>query len=293
MKAWPVLCGAIAIFLATSVQAEEFSVLSYNTHGLPSWIAGDDPEARFPEIAGRTDTYDVVLLQEDFRHHELLRRRTSHATVRRGNQSLKSWCPFCSGSGLTLLVRWKTLIELANTAYGSCAGWIGGANDCLADKGFQIARLRLPGGAELSFVNTHLDAGTSDADFEARRRQLDSLGAAIAERGADSAVIVGGDFNLNAAVERDARLLRQFTESLGLANTGARARPGSDWSVLDYLFFRSGGGVTLDVLEAGEDESFVFGGAPLSDHPPIFARFQVRPITTKPSASSTSPRPPE
>ena len=268
----------IALLLAASPAAsDEFTVLSYNTHGLSSWVAGDDPATRFPIIGDKTNAYDVALLQEDFSHHAALRQGARQPIVERGNPSrFGSWCLVCSGSGLTILSRWgmENLVLVMSRAYGQCAGWVGGANDCLATKGFQRVRLRLPGGAELDFVNTHLDAGSRAEDREARRRQLDLLRRSLEVEVAGRPLILAGDLNLDAAVPEDVALRDAFTSALGLASTGARG--GSRWVTLDYIFYRSGGGLELEVVEAGEDTSFVHEGAPLSDHPAIFARFRTR-----------------
>ncbi len=268
----------IALLLAASpAAADEFTVLSYNTHGLITWVAGDDPATRFPIIGDKTNAYHVALLQEDFSHHAALRQGTRQPIVERGNPSrFGSWCLVCSGSGLTTLSRWgmENLVQAVSRAYGQCAGWIGGANDCLATKGFQRMRLRLPGGAELDFVNTHLDAGDGVEDREARRRQLDLLRRSLEAEVAGEPLILAGDLNLDAAVPEDVALRDAFTDALGLANSGARG--GSRWATLDYIFYRSGGGLELEVVEAGEDTSFVHEEAPLSDHPAIFARFRTR-----------------
>ena len=268
----------IALLLAASpASGDDFTVLSYNTHGLSAWIAGDDPATRFPIIGEKSNAYDVALLQEDFAHHAALRRGARQPTVERGNPSrFGRWCPVCSGSGLTLLSRWgrENLIELVNRAYGHCSGWIGGANDCLASKGFQRIRMRLPGGAALDFVNTHLDAGPGAEAREARRRQLELLRRSIEAEVAGGPLVLAGDLNLDAANPEDVALRDAFTGALGLANSGARGS--SHWPTLDYIFYRSGGGLELEVVEVGEDTSFVHEGAPLSDHPAIFARFRTR-----------------
>ena len=290
----PVALSPLALSRKSGAEPGELSVLSYNTHGLAAWVARDDPERRFPAIGELANGYDVVLLQEDFAHHERLRLGTRHPTVRRGNPSLKPWCPICSGSGLTFLSRWRALEALVNGTYGGCSGWLLGANDCLADKGFQIAELRLPGGVAVHFANTHLDAGMGDHDRQVRGRQLEELAAAIGREVGPGPLVVGGDFNLDAADPRDRALLASFSADLGLRDSGARARPGSPWLVLDYLFFRSGEDVELRVVEAGEDPDFVLRDAPLSDHPAIFARFLVEAGEAREvSGSSTPRRPPE
>ena len=268
----------IALLLAASpASGDEFTVLSYNTHGLSAWIAGDDPATRFPIIGDKSNAYDVALLQEDFAHHSALRRGTRQPIVERGNTSrFGRWCPVCSGSGLTILSRWgrENLIGVVSRGYGQCAGWIGGANDCLASKGFQRMRMRLPGGAELDFVNTHLDAGRGTEDRKVRRRQLDLLRRSIEAEVAARPETRCQTLNLDAANPEDVALRDAFTNALGLTNSGARGS--NRWPTLDYIFYRSGGGLELEVVETGEDASFVHEAAPLSDHPAIFARFRTR-----------------
>mgnify|MGYP001826557104 CR=1 FL=1 len=274
----PIRLLLLAVLLAAAPAAgDEFTVLSYNTHGLNVWVAGDDPTARFPIIGEKSNAYDVALLQEDFSHHAALRQGARQPIVERGNPSrFGGWCLICSGSGLTILSRWgrENLVESVSRAYGQCSGWISGASDCLATKGFQRMRIRLPGGAELDFVNTHLDAGREAEDREVRRGQLELLRRSIEAEVEQGPLILAGDLNLLAADPEDAALRDAFTSALGLADSGARG--GSRWPTLDYIFYRSGGGLELEVVEAGEDLSFVHGEAPLSDHPAIFTRFRTR-----------------
>jgi endonuclease/exonuclease/phosphatase family metal-dependent hydrolase len=265
-------------------QAVDFSVLSYNTHGLPSWAAGDAPEERFPRIGALVRAYDVVLLQEDFAHHVRLLRGAGDRVAWRGNQSRFRGSPlcllFCEGSGLTLLsgLQRDWLLGVASRAYRSCAGWLGGANDCLATKGYQHARLLLGGEFEVHVVNTHLDAGRDPDDRAARREQLAELRRHLERQAAGAALLLGGDLNLDAADPADAALRDEFVAGLGLLDTGAAAGRGSAWERLDYLFHRDGTGVMLEVLEAGEAREFVDERArPLSDHPALYARMRTRP----------------
>lgn len=262
--------------------AVELSVLTYNTHGLPAWIARDDPARRFPRIAHLVQRYDVVLLQEDFAHHPRLRAGVGSMLVARDGADAASdgvGCLLgCRGSGLTLLARLprSALLGLASGAYDACAGWLGGANDCLASKGFQHARLLLPGGLELHVVNTHLDAGRGAADRAARRAQLERLRDHLRASAGAAALLVGGDLNLDARDPDDAALRDDFARALGLEDTGA-APAAPSWPRLDYLYRRDGARVALEVLEAGEAPGFEDAGRPLSDHPALFARVRVRP----------------
>lgn len=267
----------LALLLAAPAAADEFTVLSYNTRGLSAWVTGDDPATRLAIIGEKSNAYDVALLQEDFAHHSSLLLGARQPIVERGNPSrFARWCPICGGSGLTILSRWKreSVLDLVSRGYGHCAGWIGGASDCLATKGFQRIRLRLPGGAELDFVNTHLDAGQSRADREVRRKQLDLLRGSVDAEVGEAALVLAGDLNLDAADPEDVALRDAFTRSLELTDSGARG--GDRWTRLDYILYRSGEGLELEVVETGEDASFVHEDAPLSDHPAIFARFRTR-----------------
>jgi endonuclease/exonuclease/phosphatase family metal-dependent hydrolase len=251
-------------------------VLSYNTRGLPAWVALDDPAGRSRAIGALTNRYAVTLLQEDFAHHAALRSRARQPEVRRGNDSQSPRCPWCNGSGLALLLGKGLLAKLVNRAYESCHGLLLSGADCLASKGYQIARVVLESGAIVHLANTHLDAGRGERDRAVRARQLEALRHGIEANVGQGALVVAGDFNLDAAVPEDAALLRAFRRGLGLADSGARPAPGSAWRVLDYVLYRGGEGARLRVLEAGEDRNFARDGAPLSDHPAIFARFGVR-----------------
>lgn len=271
-------------------------MLTYNTHGLPSWVAGDEPERRFPRIAALVNAYDVALIQEDFAHHERFRPGLGHGVVARGNPSrfADSWLclVLCDGSGLTFL--WhgigERLLLLDNVPYAGCAGWVGGANDCLATKGFQHARIELAPGVVVDVVNTHLDAGRGSEDQAARTAQLGLLERHLHRTAAGRALILGGDLNLRASDARDREARDRFAASLGLVDSGAAPAPDGSWTHLDYLYYRSGDGVGLQVREAGEAAEFVDAGAPLSDHPALFALFGVqRSDAVPPSTGITAP----
>jgi endonuclease/exonuclease/phosphatase family metal-dependent hydrolase len=288
------LATALLCLLAVPAAAGELSILSYNTHGLPGWIAGDAPEARFPRIGALINAYDVVLLQEDFAHHEALRSEVQYGFVQRGNPSrdgLHCWIS-CSGSGLTFLssLPREQIPRIDNVPYGVCSGWIGNANDCLATKGFQHARIDVAPGLPVRIVNTHLDAGGAPEDRAVRREQLSVLREYLEEAAPGEALIVAGDFNLDATNPEDVRLLDAFASELGLTDSGARAAPGTSWEVLDYLYYRSGREIELRVLEAGEATGFRAGDQPLSDHPALFVRFEAyRRLAVPPSTGITAP----
>lgn len=242
----------------------ELRVLTYNTHGLPAWIARDRPAWRMPRIGRLLSRYDVALVQENFAHHDRLRAAVSHDVIVRGHDD----------SGLTTFGHFdpREVVEVQRTAYDSCSGWLWGASDCFADKGFLRLRLSLPHGARLDVVNTHLEAGRGPADHAVRAAQVGLLVERLrALRGA--ALVLGGDLNLRFDEPRDRELLLVLTSALGLADSGAL--PGPGWDRIDYLLVRGSERLGLEVLEAGMAGEFQAGGEPLSDHPALFVRLRL------------------
>ena len=60
-------------------------VLSYNVHGLFRSIAKDQPRDRMPTIAWLANHYDVVLFQEDFEYHAVIRDQMNGSIGVQGN----------------------------------------------------------------------------------------------------------------------------------------------------------------------------------------------------------------
>ncbi len=263
----------------------ELSVVSYNIHGLPAWIAGDRPAERMPRIASHLNAYDVVLLQEDFAHHELLAEHVRHRVRITGNgprsrllAQLFMLCGSC-GSGLTLLADLppSRVAATDRVAFAHCHGWLGNGHDCWTSKGFVRLRLRLPRGMAVDLYDVHMDAGREAGDREVRARQLDQLRAAILARSLDNAVIVGGDFNLQWSDPHDGPLLRRFMRDVRLREAPTH-EPGSPGGRVDYLFYRGGRYGRLSVIEAGIVTALSLDTeSPLSDHAALFARFAVHP----------------
>lgn len=250
------------------------SVLTYNTHGLPSWIAGDDPPGRYPLLLEKAARFDVVLLQEDFAHQPIVDLEARHPRIVRGNGPRLRW-PLFQGAGLTLLSRLVALSSPVLAPYEICHGVLRAANDCLGRKGWLMERVALPSGASVDVWNTHLDAGRGAGDRAARQAQLGRLAAAIHRESRGRAVVAGGDFNLDWDTPHERALLERFLERAGLAI--AAMTPEGAWrSRLDYLLYRPAPETRLAVREAGMAEDFVDAeGRPLSDHPAIFAVFEV------------------
>ena len=120
-----------------------------------------------------------------------------------------------------------------------------------------------------------MDAGRSEFDRVARAAQLDQLIRSIENRITVEALIVAGDLNLDWDNTQDRELLFDFRDRLGLARAVNGKQSQRGWTVLDYIFYRSGTQTNLTVLESGEDVNFVSGALSLSDHPALFARFSI------------------
>ena len=256
------------------------SVLTYNIHGLPRWIARDDPETRIPAILAKARAFDLVLLQEDFAYQALVDAASRWRHVQRGTPPDGSWLGV-SGDGLTLLTDAQLIGARAALPYGTCNGWLRASSDCFANKGALLQRVRIANGAEVDVWTTHLDAGRGSADQQVRARQLQLLAQRIATHSAGRAVILAGDFNLHWDVPRDRDVLSSFLRGLRLTiaarvpDTGGKKR-------VDYVLFRPAADITMDVLRSGVDEHFVdAAGEPLSDHPAVYAEFA---IGTRPAA---------
>lgn len=276
---------ALVLYALPSVaEPIPLSVLSYNTHGLPAWIARDRPEKRFPQIAKLAASYDLALFQENFvdSNFKALGGGLKDWFLQRGNGSRAGWlsmlstlCGSC-GSGLTIAAQPKLKTEvLARNAYGSCSGWLTASNDCWATKGYMAIRVTLANGDTVDVYDLHLDAGGGRSDHKVRRKQLEVLRAEVARTSAGHAVIVGGDFNLDPRRRRDRVLLDRFTSELQLTSSGACSA--TKWpEQLDHLLYRSGGATQLKLISAGEAEEFLsHKNKPLSDHPAVFARFEA------------------
>ena len=229
----------------------EISVLTYNIHGLPTWIALDDPTVRIPQILDKARAYDVVLLQEDFAYQSVVDAHNRHPHLWRGSAEWLAWVG--AGAGLTTLSKHPSAEASFAEPYAICNGWIGAANDCFGNKGFLQTRLALADAAELDVWNTHLDAGGSDEDRAARKQQLEKLATAMESRSRGRAVLVGGDFNLEWSNAADHAILEAFAKRLGLA-IAARTPPDGWKTHLDYLLVRDGDAVCVEPASGGKDE---------------------------------------
>ena len=259
-------------------QSEKLKILVYNTHGLPEVFINDNPKKRFPIIGKKTQDYNISLLQEDYSHHEELSSGLAKKSrAIRGGMGSSFKCPFCVGSGLTsvfnLPENWT--VEVENETYRTCSGWLRGANDCFAYKGFQIIKITLPSNKEFFIVNTHMDAGRRDSDRSSRKKQLEQIVSTISQRTTTEALIVAGDLNLYSKNPEDVNLLEKFKKELKLKDAFIEHKISKKWAILDYVLYKQGSEVEFKILSIGEDKSFVTEEGTLSDHPALFIEISI------------------
>lgn len=277
-----------ALFLSTMIlsmnlfsleqQSEKLRILVYNTHGLPEIFISDNPKMRFPVIGKKTQDFSIALLQEDYSHHEeLLSGLAKESLAIRGGLGGRLICPFCTGSGLTsvfnLPKNWT--VEVENQTYETCSGWLRGANDCFAYKGFQIIKITLPSNKRFFIVNTHMDAGKRNSDRASRERQLEQIISTIKQRTTTEALIVAGDLNLNSKNPEDVKLLENFKEELRLTDSFTGHKISKKWTILDYILYKQGEELEFKIISVGEDDSFVTEEGPLSDHPALIIEVSI------------------
>ena len=277
-----------ALFLSTMIlsmnlfsleqQSENLRILVYNTHGLPEIFISDNPKKRFPVIGKKTQDFNISLLQEDYSHHEELSSGLAKESLAiRGGLGGRLICPFCTGSGLTsvfnLPKNWT--VDVENQTYDTCSGWLRGANDCFAYKGFQLIKVTLPSNKRLFIVNTHMDAGRRDSDRAAREKQLEHIISTIKQRATTEALIVAGDLNLNSKNPEDVKLLENFKEELKLTDSFTGHKISKKWTILDYILYKQGEELEFKIISVGEDESFVTDEGPLSDHPALIIEVSI------------------
>ena len=241
-------------------------VLTYNVHGLPSGITGDDTSARIASIAPRLPAYDLLGLQEAWiaEDREVLTAECEHAVEESFDEPVDAGRAY--GAGLiTLGPDPASLVH--EQYYTRCHGTLDGASDCLASKGFQLLRFEL-GAGSLDVYNTHFEAGNGEEDIAARESNVAELLEAIATHSEGRAVLLMGDTNLSGDDATDAPALAALFDA-GLADACDMVgcpEPGR----IDRFLLRNGDEVRLIPGDWAVPPEFVDeAGVPLSDHDPI------------------------
>jgi hypothetical protein len=267
--------------------AGQFLALTYNVAGLPEPLSGSHPLTNTPLISPRLNAYDLVLVQESWQtpdpnpyaplrvYHELLVADALHPY-----KSTPAMQPFGTdprrpsaflADGLNQFANFAFDPDVIRIMWNRCYTT---AADCLALKGFSIARTTLARGITVDIYDLHMEAGGDPQDDEIRDEGVDQLVASMNGYSAGRAVIVGGDFNLHTDGEPDATIYQRLLTLAGL--TDACAAVGcADAGRIDKFAWRNSGAVTITPVSwSNESALFLDGnGVPLSDHDPVAVRF--------------------
>lgn len=267
--------------------AGQFLALTYNVAGLPEGISGSHPLTNTPLISPRLNPYDLVLVQESWQtpdpnpaaprrtHHELLVANALHpykstpAGAPLGTDPRRPSAVLADGLNQFAQMAFdpNVIRVMWNRCYATAA-------DCLALKGFSIARTTLARGVTVDVYDLHMEAGGAPEDDAIRAEGVDQLLASMSIYSAGRAVIIGGDFNLHTDEEPDGSTYQRLLTSAGLTDT-CTARGCGDTGRIDKFAWRSNGTVTITPLSwRNEHALFMDGdGDPLSDHDPLAVRF--------------------
>ena len=264
----------------------DFLALAYNVAGLPEGISGSHPATNTQLISPLLNGYDLVLNQETWQtpdpnplaplrvYNEVLIADALHPyksipmAQPLGTDPLRPSALLADG--LTRMSRFPFGPEI-RTRWSGC---FESAADCLALKGFSVARTTFAPGVEVDVYDLHMEAGGDPQDDILRDAGISQLRDSMNTYSAGRAVIIGGDFNLHTDSEPDKSQYARLLSEAGLQDAcAALACP--SLGRIDKFAFRSGGGVTITAQSWHfETEVFVDGmGAQLSDHEALAVRF--------------------
>lgn len=254
-----------------------FTLLTYNVHGLPEGITGDDTAGRMKQISPKLNAYTLVAIQENFAHSELLMQDVKQPHVHHSDETMQGRA---YSSGLSFLSQ-HPFTQKQGTPWSDCNGVVDSSNDCLAAKGYQWLRVALnPARPAMSvdIYNLHMDAGGSQKDHDTRSKQVTQLLAAIEKNSKGLAVIVVGDTNMRTRSNGvdDMPLLQRLLQEAQLKDVCTTLSCPAPSSI-DRFLYRSSPALELTPTKWHEDKSFVdVKGKPLSDHPANVATFQYK-----------------
>lgn len=271
---------------SATVVSGEFSALAYNVAGLPQPLSGSNPETNMPIISPLLNNYDLVLVQEDWLtplpnglaplrvYHAILAGEAEHPY-----QSTPAPLPLSADPSRPSALVSDGLNRFSQFPFGDIVrqAWAGCDNnsgDCLALKGFSVARTALAEGVCVDVYNIHGEAGNDAGDRALKDDNTRDIAGFIEVFSAGRAVIIGGDFNQRRSRAHDADNLDYLTTNTGLANA-CDAVGVVDDEAIDKFFFRSSEAVTLNPTSCQfEIDTFITTeGGPLSDHDPLAVSF--------------------
>ena len=184
--------GLLVNFLFSS--CSQFSIVTYNIHGLPMIITGDNTYNRVNEIGMYLENLnpDVIHIQEDWTEygHKMFTDPLGDEYISNVHFDKKLHEYSIFGSGLFSSSKFYSE-EHQEEIYSERYGY----DDVWASKGFIVQRLSV-GNHIVDFYNTHMDAQNKKGDQKARKANAEQLVSFINEYSADFPIIVAGDTNL-------------------------------------------------------------------------------------------------
>lgn len=280
---------------ATPVEGT-LNVLTYNVAGLPLGLSQSRPEVNNALISPLLNFYDLVVVQEDFGFHDDLISRVDHPYLTEKDTSDRPGLHFGIGDGLNRMSR-TPFSDFTRVTWEQCFGLLDNGSDCLAPKGFSVARHQLAPGATVDVYNWHADANGDEDSKAARRAEIRQMIAFMDVYSAGQAILLLGD--TNSRYTRDGDILPELLAETGLSDiwielerggdvpaagdpalqTCAVNGPhGADCERVDKIFYRSSDRVRLTPLEYWVDEERFTdaAGVDLSDHEPVSGVFAFR-----------------
>lgn len=264
----------------------EFLALSYNVAGLPEGLSGSNPSVNMPLIAPLLNGYELVLMQETWKTPDpnpLAPTRVYHEILEAGSEhpfkSVSAPLPLGTDPSRPSAFVSDGLNRFSNFPFGTVVRqpWSTchtSAADCLALKGFSMARTTFAPGVVVDVYNLHMEAGGDPEDDVARDAGITQLSQFIQANSAGRPLIVGGDFNLHTNTEPDSSQFQRLLSETGLVDVCAALGCPSPGRI-DKFLFRSSDRVTLAPQSWGfETDVFVRDdGESLSDHDALAVPF--------------------
>ena len=284
------LCAVFALslgcpaFAADGIPPESgtLKILNYNVDGLPlpAFLSstGRDPLAcskLIPQKLNACDA-DIIAVQEDFNFHTILKRGIDmpYRTFHFGG------IPF--GDGLNFYAK-MPLYNVTRVAWETAYGIFDAGSDELTPKGFLCSSIEIADDVYVDVYDLHADAYGAPPNAAARVAQYKQLLSFVDTYSKDHAVIITGDTNTRF-MHTESELKKQFIDEAGFREAWVELENGGNyeityadnavrgedywgiWDSVEKVFYRSGGGVSL---EAAAHEFILFTddeGKPLSDH---------------------------
>jgi len=239
------------------------TLVTYNIHGLPMIITGDNTYERIKEIGDNLNKLNpsVIHFQEDWTTygHDILNNSLNYTSESWLNEKANIYSVF--GSGLFSVSNYEEIL-IEKTPYKSRYGY----DDFWASKGYIIQRLLIPEITNsIDFYNTHMDAENKSGDKKARKSNAEELINEMNIFSKDYPVILAGDTNLGYnSVD-----LETYNEFITKANLTDVADVLGVSKKIDKIMYRSTENIYINPIEYNVLDYN------MSDHKAIQVTFQI------------------